>query len=109
MFALSSAFFFEPIPFGEQDRLVLLSELRRGESIEDANGVSVHNYRDLETTGAAAELAAFTTEVVNLTGQEQAEQIRVVTGTPDLFEVLRIPRGSGRAARVELVRALLAE
>lgn len=102
MFALASSFLFEPLPFGDQDSLVLMQQLRRGESIEQASAVSMPNFRDIEQAGSMfAGMAAFTTDNVNVTGAEQPERIQLVTGTPNLFDVLRIPTWIGRAFRPE--------
>ncbi len=102
MFALASSFFFEPLPFGDQDGLVMVSELRRGEPLENADGVSAANLRDLQAAATTtATIAAYTIEDVNLTGLEQPEQIRVVTGTPNIFEALQVPIPRGRSFRAE--------
>ncbi len=102
MFALASSFFFEPLSFGDQESLILMAERRQGETIEDADGVSAPNFRDLSAAASTTSaLTAYTTENVNLTGLEHPEQIRIVTGRADLFEVLRIPLSRGRAFRTE--------
>jgi putative ABC transport system permease protein len=102
MFALASSFFFEPLPFGQQDELVMLRQIRPGDGIENAAGLSVPNFRDLEqasTTFTGA--TAFSEENVNVTGLEQPEQIQVVTGTPNMIDVLRIPLSMGRGFRAD--------
>ena len=43
MFALASAFWLEPLPFGDQEGLILIRELRHGESIDMAAAASVPN------------------------------------------------------------------
>lgn len=100
MFALASSFFLEPLPFGDQDGLILLRQLRRGDDIEMAAGVSMPNFRDIEQASSnVTGMAAFTVRAANVTGVDQPEQIQVVAGTPNLFEVLNLQPWMGRGFR----------
>lgn len=97
MFALASAFLLEPLPFSDQDSLIMLQQLRRGDSIENAALVSIPNFRDLEEAATTVDgVTAFTARPMNVTGVEQPERIQVVVGTPNLFDVLRIRPLMGR-------------
>ena len=101
-FALASAFFLEPLPFGEQDGLVIVRQIRPGDSEELAAGVSIPNYRDLQqATPAFSGMTAFADEYVNLTGLDQPERVQVVSATPDFFDVLQIAPRLGRGFRPE--------
>lgn len=102
MFALASSFLFEPLPFGDQDSLTMIWQLRRGDSVEEAQFLSMPNFRDLEEAGIMFDgMAAMTGDAVNVTGEEQPEQIQVVTGTPNILEVLRINPWIGRGFRAD--------
>jgi putative ABC transport system permease protein len=100
MFALASGFFLSPLPFGDQDHLILVRQIRPGEGIENAAGVSSPNFRDLVDGTSTLEAAtAFGTSNVNVTGVDQPEQIRVIEGTPAIFDVLRVQPFMGRGFR----------
>ena len=100
MFSLASAFLLTPLPFGDQNGLVLIQELRHGESVDQAAGVSIPNFRDL-SDGATSftGMAAYDVESVNLTGGDQPEEIQVVDGTANLLDVLHVPPMLGRTFR----------
>lgn len=102
MFALASSFWLEPLPFGEQKGLVLLREIRHGESIDMAAAVSVPNFRDWEAASTNfSSMAALTFETANVTGVDQPEEVMVAIGTPNLLDVLQIQPAQGRAFRPE--------
>jgi putative ABC transport system permease protein len=98
--ALHRAMVLEPLPFAQQNGLVLVRELRHGETVEFASGASAPNFRDWrEAVTAFTGMAAFSTRTQNITGVEQPEQIQVAVGTPNLFEVLGVGPALGRAFR----------
>jgi len=102
MFALASAFWLEPLPYGNQDGLVLVRELRHGESIDLAANASVPNFKDWREAGTSfSDMAAFTFRPANVTGVEVPEEIRVAVGTPNLFDVLQMQPSQGRSFRPE--------
>lgn len=102
MFSLASAFWLEPLPFGDQDGLVLIRELRNGESEDMAALASVPNLKDWrEATTTFFDMAAFTFRPANVTGVEVPEQIQSAVGTPNMFDVLQIQPAQGRAFRPE--------
>ncbi|MDP2957721.1 MAG: ABC transporter permease [Longimicrobiales bacterium] len=102
IFAVLNAFMFEPLPFRDQDGLVLLREGRQGETIENFDGVSVADFRDVEEAGGGLEAAMlYTLEAANLTGMDVPEQLQVVVGTPNLLDVLGIQPALGRGFRPE--------
>jgi putative ABC transport system permease protein len=102
MMAFVSAFLLEPLPFGDQDGLLLLQQLRRGDSIELASGVSMPNFRDLEEASTSFDgMTAYTVNAVNVTGVELPAQIQVISATPNIFEVLRMPPLMGRGFRAD--------
>ncbi len=102
MFALASSFWLEPLPFGEQKGLVLLREIRHGESADMAAEVSAPNFRDWEEAATNfSALTALTFETANVTGVDQPEEVQVAIGTPNLFDVLQLQPAQGRAFRPE--------
>jgi putative ABC transport system permease protein len=102
MFALASAFFLEPLPFGDQDRLVLVRQLRVGDAVDLATGTSIPNFRDLEAAATSLSgLTAYNEDNVNVTGVDRPERIEVVSATPNFFEVLGVSPALGRGFRAE--------
>ncbi len=100
MFALASAFWLEPLPFGDQDGLVLVRELRHGESIDMAAFASAPNYKDWrEAATTFSSMTALTFETANVTGVDMPEEVQIVIGTPNMFDVLQLGPADGRAFR----------
>ncbi len=102
MFALASAFWLEPLPFGDQEGLVMIRELRHGESIDMAAAASVPNFRDWRDSATnLSSMTALTIRTANVTGVEMPEEVQIAVGTPNLFEVLQLQPAQGRAFRPE--------
>lgn len=102
MFALVSAWWLEPLPFGDQDGLVLIRELRHGETAEMSANASVPNFRDWrDGASTVSAMAALGIRRSNVTGGDFPEEIQVAVGTPNLLEVLRIQPAEGRGFRPE--------
>jgi len=102
MFSLASAFWLEPLPFGDQDGLILIRELRHGEQVDMAAMAAVGNFKDWRDASTTVEaMAAMDINRENVTGVDMPEEIQVVLGTPNLFQVLRIQPAQGRAFRPE--------
>jgi putative ABC transport system permease protein len=97
MFALLDGFLWNPLPWPDQDELVVFQEQRDGEAIELAAGVSVANYRDyVEASQSFESTFLYGIELANLTGVEVPEQLQVVVATPDIFDVLEVQPAIGR-------------
>ena len=102
MFALLNAWLFEPLPYADQDELVLLRTLRSGDPMEMAGGMSVPNFRDLVAASPSVDVATvYAIERANLTGLEAPEQLSVVTATPSIFDVFGVQPALGRGFRPE--------
>lgn len=102
MFALLNAFLLEPLPYADQDGLVMVRTVPQGQGLEMANGVPAPNFRDyLEGSAALANGMFYTTERANLTGLEVPEQLAVVVATPSIFDVLGVPPSLGRGFRAD--------
>lgn len=102
MFALASAFWLEPLPFGDQDGLLLIRELRHGEQVDMAANAAVGNFKDWREAATTVEsMTAIDITRENVTGVDMPEEIQVAVGTPNLFDVLQIQPSQGRAFRPE--------
>jgi putative ABC transport system permease protein len=102
MFALLNGFVFEPFPYHDPDRLVLVSERRPGQSVEDFSGASVGNFDDYKSAAKGlSDAMLYTLEEGNLTGLDVPEQLNVVVATPNLFDVLGVQPMLGRGFRPE--------
>ena len=100
MFSILNAFLFEPLPYADQDELVLIRTVPEGESIEMAGGVSIPNFFDLVEAGRSLESSmAYDMELANLTGLDVPEQLSVVVATPSIFQVLGVEPALGRGFR----------
>ncbi len=102
MFAVLNGFLFEPLPFEDQEGLVIVGERRRGATDDGSGLVSMGNFRDYEA-GAPSLVGAtaYTQAVANLTGFDVPERLNLVVGTPNLFEVLGVVPALGRGFRPE--------
>jgi len=102
MFALASAFWLEPLPYGDQEGLVMVRELRHGESLDMAAAASVPNFRDWQDAATSfSAMTAITLRTANVTGVDTPEEVQIAVGTPNMFEVLQIQPAQGRAFRPE--------
>ncbi len=102
MFALASAFWLEPLPFGDQEGLVMIRELRHGESIDMAANASAPNFRDWRDAASNfSSMTAVDIRTANVTGVDMPEEIQIAVGTTNLFEVLQLQPAQGRAFRPE--------
>jgi putative ABC transport system permease protein len=102
IFAILDGFLFEPLPFGDPEELVLFREGPVGAGVETLSGAAMGSFRDYEEASTAlAASTAYTLEAANLTGVDMPEQLSVVVGTPDVFEVLGVQPALGRAFRAD--------
>lgn len=102
MFALASAFWLEPLPFGDQEGLVMIRELRHGEAIDMAAAASVPNFRDWRDAATnLSSMTALTIMTANVTGVDMPEEVQIAVGTTNMFEVLQLQPAQGRAFRPE--------
>jgi len=102
MFAILNSFLLEPLPYENQDELILFRTLRAGEGIEMAGLVSVLNFRDLVEAGRSLESSVvYSMERANLTGLDVPEQVTVVVATTPIFDVFGVQPFIGRGFRSE--------
>ena len=102
IFSILNAFLFEPLPYADQESLVLVREGRQGETVDEFGGISIGNFRDYQAGVASfAATTLYGIEPANLTGLDVPEQVNVVHSTPDLFDVLGVAPRLGRGFRAE--------
>ncbi len=102
MFATASAFWLEPLPFGDQDGLVLVREIRHGEPIDMAANAGAGNFRDWqEAATSVSGMTAMDINRENVTGVDMPEEIQVAAVTPNFFDVLEMQPSLGRGFRPE--------
>jgi len=100
MFAVLNSFLLEPLPYEDQEELVLLRSVRTGQNADLAGGISVPDFRDLEVASRSIESAtAYEIERANLTGLDVPEQLNVVVSTPSIFDVFGVQPALGRGFR----------
>jgi putative ABC transport system permease protein len=94
IFSVVNAVLLRPLPFGEPERLVRLSQTWKGEP-----GVySPQNFLDVQTAARSFEsLAVYDSSGVTLTGRGQPVSLRGTAVSTTFFDVLRVPPAYGRA------------
>jgi len=98
--ALHRSMVLEPLPFAQQDGLLLVRQLRHGEQIDFASSTSAPNFRDWRAAVTSfSAMGAYRVLGENVTGVDQPETVQVAVATPNLFEVLGIGPARGRAFR----------
>jgi predicted permease len=94
IFSVVNAVLLRPLPYPEADHLVRVYESFPGGMY---GSVSVPNYRDwLAQSDGFEQLAAWRVGSRNLRGSGEAEHLRVVEATPNLFSMLRASSLLGR-------------
>jgi len=94
IFSVVNAVLLRPLPYSDADRLIRVYESFPGGMY---GSVSVPNYRDwLARSDGFEQLAAWRLVSRNLQGSGEAEHLRMVEATPNLFTMLRAPAFLGR-------------
>jgi putative ABC transport system permease protein len=102
MFSILNSFLYEPMPYGDQEEIVLLRSIRQGEDVELAGGLSIPNFRDYVEAASSIESATvYSIEPSNLTGLDVPEQLQVIVATPSVFDVFGVQPSLGRGFRPE--------
>lgn len=102
MFAILNSFLYEPMPYADQEEIVLLQSIRQGEDVESAGGLSVPNFRDyIEAASSIESATLYDIEPSNLTGMDVPEQLQVIAATPSVFDVFGVQPSLGRGFRPE--------
>ncbi len=96
VFSILNAFMIRPLPYKDAERLMLVgqSELERP---DDFTPFSPANFNDLRRRTQVFEaMAAYSEDVVNLTGEGEPEQLSVARASPSLLPMLGIDAAWGR-------------
>ncbi len=101
IFSVMNAVLWRPLPFREPDRLVMIwMDNRRLGMHEDIH--SYPNYQDYRNQNTTfAQLAAFTTQGFNLTGEGEPDRVVGAATTATFFEVMGTSPALGRAYTAE--------
>jgi hypothetical protein len=96
VFSVFNGFFLRPMPFPDDDRLVVISDSLPKVGVEDA-GTSIPGYLDWRAQATALEHAAiFSPTTRTLRGEQLPEQIDVTRASPSLLAVLGVAPALGR-------------
>jgi predicted permease len=96
IFSVVNAVLLRPLPYTEPDRLLLVQESLTKLSLR-TSAVSAAEYWDYkEGNEVFSNIACFTTENLNLTGQGEAARIQVARVSASLFPLLGVPSKLGR-------------
>jgi predicted permease len=101
IFSVANALLLRPLPYAQPDGLVLMSAERKA-SGEERGPLTYPRFtlvqeRNRSFTG----VAAFCSEVFNLTGHGDPEQIPAARASWNFFEILGVPPALGRSFRAE--------
>jgi predicted permease len=98
MFAVSWPVLAAPLPFPDEDRLVVVSLTYERDGVRNRNSVSHGDYVDMRAATSFASMAAFNkfTRQLNLTGRGDPQQLTVASVTAEFFETLGVRPLAGR-------------
>lgn len=101
MFSLAEAFLLHPAPFENASRIVALVDARPQQNI-DMNGVAPATYFDWRKEAHSFdELAAYSWDEVNLTGEANPQKIQAFQISANLFAMLGVRPQAGRVFLTE--------
>ena len=101
IFSVIDAVLLRPLPYKDADKLVIVWEHNRT-SNRNWNTVSPANFADWsEQNSVFSDMAAFTDQTANLTGDGEPEEIARQFATPNLFSVLGVQAKLGRTLTPE--------
>src|SRR6202047_2176907 len=101
MFSLAEAFLLHPAPFENASRIVALVDARPKQNI-DMNGVAPATYFDWRKEAHSFdELAAYSWDEVNLTGEATPQKIQAFQISANLFAMLGVRPQAGRVFLTE--------
>ena len=91
IFSVANALLLRSLPYKQADRLVLIDARRKGSANVSQGPLSVPRYEQVEQRNRSfSAIAAFTTEVFNLTGRGDPEQVTSARVSWRFFEVLGV-------------------
>ena len=104
IFSVVNELLLRPLPFRNADRLVMLWEVSpEGRHQNTTSRANFLSWREQST--AFGEIAAFSDQRLNLTGDGEPEEVSVQAATPELFQVLGVNALLGRTLTLDDGRA----
>ena len=103
IFSVVNAVLLRSLPYRDPDRLVLVSHYRKNADRDSALGADFLEWRD--QAKAFEQIAAYTSETVNLTGSGEPERLEAGMVSAELFATLGVAPALGRAFMPEEDRA----
>src|SRR6202023_671363 len=101
MFSVAEAFLLHPAPFENENRIMALVDSRPQENI-DMNGVAPATYFDWRKEAHSFDqLAAYSWDEVNLTGDGHPEKVQAFQISSNLFDMLGVKPQLGRGFLAE--------
>jgi predicted permease len=101
VFSISNGFFMRPLPYPEDDRLVVVFNAYPGMGLDFA-GTSIPDYLDRrEQATALEELAIFSNMARTLDGDDSPQRLLMTRVSPSFFDVFRTPPMLGRPFTAE--------
>lgn len=101
IFSVVNAVLLRPLPYDDPDRLMLVQESLPKLSLQ-TSAVSAAEFWDYKQgNDVFSNIACFTTENLNLTGQGEAARIQVARVSASLFPLLGVPSKIGRTFTAE--------
>src|SRR5262249_51880726 len=95
IFSVVNAVLLRSLPYREPDRLVLVSHYRENAGRDSALGADFLEWRD--QAKAFEQIAAYTSETVDLTGSGEPERLEAGMVSAELFATLGVAHALGRA------------
>ena len=96
IFSVAYGILLRPLPYHEPDRLVVAWETNERAGLPRMS-VAPANLIDWRASGAAADIAGFTSAGATLATDEGSEHVRLARVTPNLFTLLGVRASIGRA------------
>jgi predicted permease len=96
VFSISNGFFLRPLPYPEDDRLVVVFNAYPGMGLDFA-GTSIPDYLDRrEQATSLEELAIFSNMARTLSGDDSLQRLLITRVSPSFFDAFRTPPMLGR-------------
>lgn len=107
MFSVAWPVLVAPLPFPDEDRLMIVSLTYERDDRRLRNQVSVGDYNDMRTAGAFLSMAAFNkyTQQLNMTGGAEPEHLEVGYVTAEFFSTLGVRPIAGRLLQSQDARS----
>jgi putative ABC transport system permease protein len=99
IFTVINALLFRPLPYPQENQIVVLQEARKGQATDSfsTNAVSYLNFKDWQSESHSFEsMAIVQPDEVTLTGQGEPARVQIAIASSDLFKTLGVTPMMGR-------------